>query len=420
MSWKDRLGEQIEFLSPSGRSFTALWRGNDRSKGKKLGSFSPPKRKGTIFQDLDVDSTKYPLTFIFDGENHDLIATLFFETCSENGTWEISHPTKGNLKLQLVSVTEKDQPIKSANMTEFETQWVMPLADDQIISSAELARQIEEQLVVFNQAGADQLDSIADQSSPSRIQALKDSASSAMNTITNGLAKISELSAEVSRITNGIQRATTTNLSNPLIAINSLATQLQIAAQTPALAVNNVTERVSSYSNVLTAFSGDNPSTPTIENRNALAIKELSMISLLGTLPRIAISGNLTTRQEAINFAELIANLLDEVTNNLDLNQQLYSSNLLESQYFSQSQSYSDLIKLMSLGIEYLLKSLFDLKVEKRFSINRDRTPIDITISEYGTLGDNDFNLDLFLATNKLKNKDILLLEAGREVVVYV
>ena len=108
-----------------------------------------------------------------------------------------------------------------------------------------------------------------------------------MNTITTGLAKISELSADIARITNGIQRATTTNLSNPLIAINSLATQIGIASQTPALAVRNVSERVSSYSNVLTAFSGDNPSTATGESKNTLAIKELSMVSILGTFPRI-------------------------------------------------------------------------------------------------------------------------------------
>ena len=43
-----------------------------------------------------------------------------------------------------------------------------------------------------------------------------------------------------------------------------------------------------------------------------------------------------------------------------------------------------------------------------------------ITIDEYGELGDNDINYDLFISSNNLKGNDILLLEAGREVVVYV
>ena len=84
MSWVDRLRETIKFVSPSGRVFEALWIGNDRTKTKKLGQFSPPKRRGTIIQDLDVDSTVYPLNFIFEGTNHDIEASLFFQTCDEN------------------------------------------------------------------------------------------------------------------------------------------------------------------------------------------------------------------------------------------------------------------------------------------------------------------------------------------------
>jgi len=420
MSYEERLNESIKFLSPNGREFEAQWRGDNRTKSKKLGAFSPPKRKGTIFQDLDISATKYPLNFIFDGENHDLVARLFFETCSENGVWKVTHPTHGLLNLQLVTVTEKNQVISNANYTEFESEWVEPLDDDVIVSSAELAEQIEEQLIKLNESAAAQLEDVSDQTTASRIQALKDAAETAMAAITSGLETISELSADISRITNSIQRATTTNLLNPLISINSLASQIQIAAQIPSLAVNNISERVSSYSNVLDVFSANNPEEPTPENKNSLAIKEISMISVLGTFPRIAASGPLATRQEAVNLAELLSDLMDDVTNNLDLNQDLYSGNLLENQYFSQSQSYSDLIKLMSLGIEYLLTASFDLKVEKKFVLERARTPIDITISEYGDLGDNDSNLDLFLASNNLKNNEILLLNAGKEVVVYV
>ena len=76
MSWESRLGKDIKFVSPSGREFTALWRGDDRTKSKKIGAFSPPKRKGTILQDLDVDATIYPLTIIFDGENREVTRNL--------------------------------------------------------------------------------------------------------------------------------------------------------------------------------------------------------------------------------------------------------------------------------------------------------------------------------------------------------
>lgn len=420
MSWEDRLAPSIKFISPKGRQFSALWRGDNITKTKKLGSFSPPNRKGTIFQDLDVDSTQYPLTFFFNGQDHDVAARLFFETCSEKGKWKIEHPTKGILEVQLVTVILKDQPIKAGNQTEIESQWVEPLKDDQVKSSAELARQIQAQLDKLNQIAAAQLANVSSQDNPSKLQALRNSASSAMSTITNGLAKISAASAEIARVTNDIQRATTTNLNNPFIAINSLATQLGIASQAPALAVSNVSERASSYTNVLTAFSTNTTSDPTPEFKNTLAIKEISSISLLGALPIIAISGDFSSRKEAVDFAELMAFLLELIAESLDNDQEVYAENILENQYFSQSESYSDLLFLIALAIEFLLNSLLNLNVEKIFTLDRERTPIDITIDEYGGLGENDINLDLFISTNNLKGEDILLLPAGREVVVYV
>lgn len=420
MSWQDRLRENIQFTSPEGREFTALWRGNDRTKSKKLGAFSPPKRAGTIFQDLDVDATKYPITFIFDGDNHDIEANLFFETCNENGIWIIEHPTFGTLRLQLVSVTEKSQPISSGNMTEFESEWVEPLEEDQIVSSAELAQLIAAELVIANQATSDQLNAVADQTTASRIQALKDAAESTVNKINNGLNSISQLNAEIARLTNGIQRATTTSLGNPTLVLNSLASQIQLLAQAPSLASQNISERVNQYANVFSALSGNNSSDPSPENKNVLAIKELALASIVATFPLIITSGDLTTRQEAINLAELLSNLFDSMTNDLDEAQDFFKDNLLENQYFSQSESYSNLLRLLALAVKFLLQASFDLKIEKVFTLDRDRAPIEITIAEYGELGENDINYDLFLESNNLKEDEILLLRAGREVRVYV
>jgi len=420
MSWENRIGDMIEFTSPKGRFFEALWSGSNRTKTKKIGSFSPPRKSGTVIQDLGIGSTVYPLTFIFDGENHDLIARLFFETCSEEGTWEIDHPIHGILELQLMTITEKNQPVSSANLTEIESEWIEPLKEDQTLSSAELAALIEFQINALNLASAAQLAAIASQTTASRIQALKNAAAAATNAINSGLASISKLSADISRITNSIQRATTSNLANPLVAINSLATQIQIAAQAPSLAISNVQSRADSYASAIDTLLGGNPTDATPENKNFMAVKEISLISMAATLPRIASTGALNTRLDAVNLAVSMSDLLDTMTNDLDEAQKTYENNLLENQYFSQSSSYSDLVKLIGLGIEYLLRASFDLKVEKVITLKKPRTPIDITISEYGELGDNDSNLDFFIESNKLKNLDILLLEAGREVVVYV
>ena len=295
-----------------------------------------------------------------------------------------------------------------------------PLEEQAQASAAEIANQIEQKLAELNAAAAAQLAARADQSTASRIQAIKNAAQSYADAIQNGLSKISALSTDIANITNAVQRATTSNLLNPTVALNSLATQLQIAAQTPALATSNVQERVKAYTDLSGILSGNNPSDPTPEGKNTLEVKEIAVVAVLATLPRIVSTGEVQTKSEAIALAELIARLLDDVTNDLDSGQELFENNLLENQYFSQLEIYGDLILLLSLGIEYLLRSIFDLKTEKRFEIDTPRTPADITIQEYGELGDDDINLNLFIVSNNLKNLETILLPAGKEVVVYV
>lgn len=407
-------------VSPKGREFTAKWRGSNRSKSKKLGTFSPPKKTGTVVQDLDIASVRYPMSIYFDGENHDLESNLFFLTANETGRWEVTHPVHGKFKLQLVSILENNQPITDGNYTKFDLEWVEPIDDDQLVSSELLAEQIQAQLKKLNQASLDQIESIADQNSSFSIQSLKNAYDSVSGAINNGLAAIANFSADIARVVNGIQRATTAGLSGPLISVASLSSQIQLAAQLPSLAIDNVQERLSSYKIVGDALFGKLPDEITVSGRNEVAVKELALTALLGTMPQIISTGPIKTRSEALNFAQFISDYFKQVTDELDLTQDQFSGTTIDVAYFSQSNAYGEMSQLIALSLEFLLRASFDAKIEKRFKIKKDRTPIDITISEYGSLGDNDENLDDFISSNKLKGDEILLIPAGREVVVYV
>ena len=60
-----------------------------------------------------------------------------------------------------------------------------------------------------------------------------------------------------------------------------------------------------------------------------------------------------------------------------------------------------------------------NLLIEKVILISVPTSPLILSIQEYGE-NDIDANFDLFIASNVLKNTEILLLPAGRTVVVYV
>ncbi len=87
----------------------------------------------------------------------------------------------------------------------------------------------------------------------------------------------------------------------------------------------------------------------------------------------------------------------------------------IDKQFISQSVGYSTVQNLYALTMQYLLSQFFNLKTEKRFTLKNKRSPLEITVTEYGTLDD----YDLFIESNQLTGDEILILPAGKEIVIY-
>jgi hypothetical protein len=117
---------------------------------------------------------------------------------------------------------------------------------------------------------------------------------------------------------------------------------------------------------------------------------------------------------------ENIQMLFDETVEAIETAQDNFSDLDIDEQYFSQTKTYTSLINLYTLCYQYLLTQFYNLAVEKVIVLDRPRSPLEITVSEYGELGNNDENYELLIKSNHLTGMDILLLAAGREVVIYV
>lgn len=201
-----------------------------------------------------------------------------------------------------------------------------------------------------------------------------------------------------------------------------LAGQIQNMIQLPVLSITDINERLSTYSDfadqLIGLFPSELDSTP--EAVNKTLVIEMSIISVLVSMAQTVTTGKLTDRLKSIEAANFLIDKLNQYTEELDNRQEIFESNDIDRQYFSQLQSYSSAVKLIAAAVRYLLIVAFDLRVEKRFTLDGPRAPIEIVITEYGDLGNNDENLDLFIESNRLKGDDILLLPTGREVVIYV
>lgn len=421
MTAQERLRKTIELTSPEGNIFEALWNGSDRSNSKKLGRFNYPDVPGEFVQDLDVGGDQYPMTIYFDGPEHDEDSKLFYTSCKEKGRWQIQHPIHGGLELQLVSFTEKNQPVTSGNVTEFDLVFVEPSDAQPVQTTPELAGEIDNFSDFANIAGAEQFDAVALQNTQSQIGALKNAIGQVQAAWSNTLSTIAELNKDINAFVNAVNRGINDALTAALITPLALAGQIQALMQTPALITANIESKFDQFNKMKDEVFGINTNEPTTEFRNVAAVKELTLAACVVGVAQVTINSELNTRAQAIESAQFVNQYFNDIVNNLDADQELFIFNSITSQYFSQSMAFAEHLRIAGLSSQYLLQSAFDLSIEKRFILDRPRTPIEITISEYGDLGeDGESNFDLFIASNKLKGNEILSLPIGREVVIYV
>lgn len=422
MSWRDRLKKTINLTSPDGNVFDPLWSGNARMVDKKLGIFEYPQLDGTITQDLGIAGTRYPLTLLFEGDDNDVESNRFFESAKERGLWKVHHPVRGVRQLQLVSVSEQIEPVKSGNLTVIVTEWIEPIdpAGNRSRSKPQLASQILTQTDALNISGSAQFVENTVQDAAAETLAIQNTTNAVINAVDAALSplyeSVSDLNGQILAVIASIQATITETTIDTL----ALAGQVQNLVQLPVLASTDIAARLTAYTEMIVALALLSPVNTTTEDKNVITVQELALTASLGALATTATTGILQTRPQAIDAMENISANFNGITDQLDLSQTAFQAVGIEFQYFSQSSSYNDAAIIVAQAIAYLLVATFDLAIEKRIILERQRAPIEITITEYGTLGTDDEHLDLFVESNKLVGSEMLILPTGKEVVVYV
>lgn len=421
MTWQSQTREYILFVSPENNVFSALWKNNERSFEKKLGQFDPPKFRGTYVQDMDVKSTVYPLTVYFEGATHYSTANKFYDALfKEKGQWEITHPTKGVLILQLVSAREIINPIDDGNFTGFETQWIEPANIERFISAPELGVLVL--LEILNAIS----DGIAQaQQLKADLYSAVQSAINTMNQITGFVDSVmSEIAALQTLINdswneakNSYDNLITAFQTNPFDTdtIEELSQSVVDIISIPLEASDSYDTRMSLYNELSENFYTLAPGNTGFEDYNRIVFLEIGIISVMISYSRIIVTSNFTTRVQVINAMDNLTTFFNDLINFIESVQERFEGKDIDLQYFSASKCYTSIQNVFALTIKYLLTQFFNLKTEKRFTLKRDRHPLEITVTEYGDAE----QYDLFINSNNLSGKEILLLPAGSEVVIY-
>jgi len=418
MSYADRVRKDIQFTSPEGNVFKALWQKNRKPKEKNLGIFNYPKLNGSEVQDLGTTGTRYPITFYFVGINHDKETQRFEKAFLEFGTWEVIHPVDGNLILQPVSINPDINPVENGTYSLIQSEWIEPIKKDTIKSTAELGAKVKRKKIDLNIQSANQfnLTLLSAAEKISAIQSIRKSIVAFQNAMKNIYNKVSAVAAKITAIRNQIESTITAAVMN----IAALAGQIQSLVELPGLIQMDIKSKIKAYKEMATGILNLSPDGTDKSSKNIVLVQEIFLSSVSASMADTITTAEYSTRSQVIEVIEDILELYNNIAEGLDAVMNSFSSNDFDLQYYSQSESFSSAMILLANMIAYLLRVSFDLKVEKTIRLDIDKSPIRIVIEQYGELGENDILLDMFISANKLKGNDIFIIPSGREVVVYV
>jgi hypothetical protein len=320
--------------------------------------------------------------------------------------------------LQLINVVENISPVGNGNITRFETSWIDPATETIQIATAFLKSSALSQVNDLNSVSQEQLGIVSSIKKFLDEATFEKTVNSIVSAVDEFLKPLYEKNSQINNQIESIKRGIDSAFEIPL-DILSIAGQTQELIQLPSLIVDDINAKLDAYNNFLNAILQLSPETSDTENINIVSVQELALMSYISAVSFLIPTGELLNRPQTIEIINSLSDSFNNIINTLDASQELYENQSIDLQYFSQSESFNNSAIIIATVNAYLIRSIFDLAIEKRFKIDHPRTPLDITISEYGSLGINDSNFQLFLDSNELKNNDILILSSGREVVVY-
>lgn len=422
-SWNKRLEQDFILTSPEGTEYKPFYTGKDPFKiRKRLGIFNYPLVDGSVVQDFGTDSMTTPSNLVFIGKNNDVNARAFFKSCKERGLWSITHPVHGEYDLQLVSASMNNE---NEGYTTIDVEWIEPIDPILLKTSRELAGLVDQQISNLNTGALDQFVNDINQATSTYKNIVKTTTEGIGNVVDYALYPLFGIVDAINSIINTTHNGITDLLNETILPLEMLAGQIQDLISYPALVSTDLDTRLDAYSNLKTGLFNllPNESTTPLQKTssiqaqiNNIATTELALTSCIASFSRIAITCNLETREQAIDLAENISEVFESIKETLEEKQSVYDTQYIDIQYFSQSNTYNDIAKLVYLTVQYLLRKSFDLKIRKTIKLTKPTMPIILAGQYY-----DDFEqLEYLIETNKLHGSEIIILLAGREVDFYV
>lgn len=426
MTWQDRLRDAA-YRSPDGNRIEFAFEDVSRSVSKKTTAFDFPDANGTLVQDLGRKGRRYPLRVFFSGDNHDLAADAFEIILLEKGTGVLEHPRYGQIDVvPFDEISQRDDLKTQANQTVIEVTFLATITTVYPTGESDAAAEAAAALEAYNAAAAAELEERLRLESTLEEVTFRDQYHSFLDSVEDSLGELAGAQDDIAKrfkdISDSINRGLDVLIGDPL----TLAFQTKILIGAPSRSAGLIKDKLDAYGDLaqdITSSSSNRISTsapedrppqmidPTGDNRaaNELASRQVFAQGAVSGSAEALLVTDYETQQEALLAVEQTLEQLDVITDWAD-------DNYRELGEVDTGAAYEQLVKTISLATGAVVAASFNLRREKRITIDRDRSIIDFSGEFFGEV---DVRLDQLINTNALTGSQILELPKGLELVIY-
>lgn len=400
----------MTYTSPSGATFELMFDDVNRTGGKKAVIVEPPQQNRAVVQDLGNLGIRFALSVYIAGQDYHTTADKFFvalsEPCDSDNPATLSHPRWGDILVcPTGGFTQTENFVDGMGQAAFAFELVrVDRAAKFPANSTDAGGQLQADADAATTTGINAYADAGAPTDPTESVAVSASASdfaTAVGDNLRGLAsQISDLSTQFEADLAEFLSTVDTLVSAPeelAIALTSLITSV---ASAPLV----IEDKVAAY-----AALADSLATMTT---NSFAECELMLVACLGTATAVStatLEGDLLTRQQAINSADDIDDILAKMRADIE------AAEL--TGWIADPDSVAALTDVLSQARTRLIAESFDLKSERRYTFASPIDPNSAVKFLYGTWSEE--LLDQFGADNALEDDEWFMLPPGFEAVWY-
>ncbi len=407
MSWIDDLKTPLTIKTGDGKSYSPLWVPTKKQLGWQTTEFEYIDVPGAFVDRKLPKARRFPLDFVFTGDNHLVDAQAFETSANDPRPWTITHPYYGQL---IVQPSEMDVDHTGYNVSRF-TGTVVETITDQYPKGTDIpAGVISNGATNTNTALAYNYGTNA-KPAPTDVVVMQNAR---RFTYTTFIAITPpDIAAGMVNDFNRANAAINRLLLEPLKAIQ----QLQQVIFAPAQLATSAPGRVTASATILQNYSNY------LRTTTVKSVKQLyeaiggTALTAMAYAASTPLAGDYRTRRQVLAIADQLTASYALYLSVLDAMQTASASN--PGSFVPSADGSYQLHQLISFTLSNLFNIASNARQERTFILEEDSNCILLTHRLYGLQAD-DSTLDLFMDQNNIGINELLLIRKGRKITYYV